>query len=160
MASRNPQDMHPEMTRRWLLAQAAFVAEYPPPHAQPFLTATFRDNDEQEILYAQGRTTGGKIVTHARGGQSLHNHRLAFDVAFRTANDAVDWSPELFAKFAAIAEPLGLAWGGRWRKPDRPHFEVPGYTYRDALAGKSPVFPDLPAAPGAQLPAPGQHPEP
>lgn len=28
---------------------------------------------EQDALYAQGRTTKGKIVTQARGGDSYHN---------------------------------------------------------------------------------------
>lgn len=41
----------------------------------------FRSIAEQDTLYAQGRTTPGKIVTNARGGQSFHNFGLAIDFA-------------------------------------------------------------------------------
>ena len=34
---------------------------------------------EQDALYAQGRTKPGKIVTNAKGGQSIHNYFLAWD---------------------------------------------------------------------------------
>ena len=44
------------------------------------ITDGYRSIQEQNALYAQGRTTPGKIVTHARGGQSLHNYGKAFDV--------------------------------------------------------------------------------
>lgn len=36
-----------------------------------------RTFEEQEAIYAQGRTKPGKIVTNARGGQSYHNFGLA-----------------------------------------------------------------------------------
>lgn len=38
-----------------------------------------RTISEQDALYSQGRTTKGKIVTNAKGGQSYHNYGLAFD---------------------------------------------------------------------------------
>ncbi len=44
------------------------------------ITSTYRDNESQSALYAQGRTTPGKIVTNAKAGQSWHNHRCAIDV--------------------------------------------------------------------------------
>ena len=44
------------------------------------ITDGYRSIQEQNTLYAQGRTTPGNIVTHARGGQSLHNYGNAFDV--------------------------------------------------------------------------------
>lgn len=34
---------------------------------------TYRSEQEQNDLYAQGRTLPGKIVTNARGGDSQHN---------------------------------------------------------------------------------------
>ena len=40
---------------------------------------TYRSFDEQNHLYAQGRTKPGKIVTYAKGGQSYHNFGLAFE---------------------------------------------------------------------------------
>lgn len=41
---------------------------------------TFRTHEEQDSLFAQGRTKPGKIVTNAKGGQSIHNYGLAFDI--------------------------------------------------------------------------------
>ena len=35
---------------------------------------------EQNVIDAQGRTTPGKIVSNAKGGQSLHNFGIAWDV--------------------------------------------------------------------------------
>src|SRR6516162_6132343 len=39
-----------------------------------------RTYEEQDELYAQGRTKPGKIVTKAKGGQSWHNFGTAFDI--------------------------------------------------------------------------------
>lgn len=41
---------------------------------------TSRTFEEQDKLYAQGRTKPGKKVTNAKGGQSIHNYHLAFDI--------------------------------------------------------------------------------
>lgn len=44
------------------------------------LSYTFRTFEEQDALYAQGRTKPGDVVTKAKGGQSIHNYGLAFDI--------------------------------------------------------------------------------
>ncbi|KPC97761.1 Peptidoglycan L-alanyl-D-glutamate endopeptidase CwlK precursor [Geobacillus sp. BCO2] len=44
------------------------------------ITQGFRTIEEQNRLYALGRTKPGRIVTNARGGYSYHNFGLAFDV--------------------------------------------------------------------------------
>lgn len=41
-----------------------------------------RTFEEQERLYAQGRTQAGQIVTYAQPGLSLHNYGLATDWAY------------------------------------------------------------------------------
>mgnify|MGYP002477972077 CR=1 FL=1 len=41
---------------------------------------TLRTDAEQDALYAIGRTKPGKVVTNARGGESLHNYGLAIDI--------------------------------------------------------------------------------
>ena len=41
---------------------------------------TFRTFEEQDSLYSQGRTKPGNKVTNAKGGQSIHNYGLAFDI--------------------------------------------------------------------------------
>ena len=43
------------------------------------MTGGTRTYAEQDALYAQGRTTGGKRVTNARGGYSNHNFGVAGD---------------------------------------------------------------------------------
>lgn len=48
---------------------------------------TLRTFDEQDALYAKGRTKEGKIVTYARGGQSYHNYGLAIDIVFLIDKD-------------------------------------------------------------------------
>ena len=39
-----------------------------------------RSWEQQDLLYAQGRTDAGKVVTNARGGQSAHNFGYAVDI--------------------------------------------------------------------------------
>ena len=45
------------------------------------ITNAFRSWDEQDRLYAQGRTLPGSLVTNAQGGDSYHNWGLAFDAS-------------------------------------------------------------------------------
>jgi len=85
---------------------------------------TYRSEKEQDVLYSQGRTTPGNnprsskplgdIVTNARGGESWHNFRAAFDFVPLVNGKAAWNSKELYAKCGAIAESLGLEWAGRW----------------------------------------------
>lgn len=44
------------------------------------ITQGIRTNDEQDAMYAQGRTTPGKKITNAKGGQSIHNYGFAVDI--------------------------------------------------------------------------------
>ena len=45
------------------------------------VTSTYRDNESQAALYAQGRTAPGNIVTNAGAGDSYHNYRCAVDLS-------------------------------------------------------------------------------
>jgi len=38
-----------------------------------------------------------------------------------------DWNPTglHWVTLGKLGESLGLEWGGRWSKPDRPHFQIP-----------------------------------
>lgn len=104
------------------------------------LICTFRDQDEQARLYAQGRTTPGKVVTNAKPGQSAHNVQTpqgkplaeAFDFV-PLINGKPDWSDhddpatpvdelDVWMKCGAHAEAVGLKWYGR---PDAPFREFP-----------------------------------
>ncbi|MGL4913768.1 MAG: M15 family metallopeptidase [Romboutsia sp.] len=104
---------------------------------------TLRTIEEQNELYAQGRTKPGKIVTNAKGGQSYHNYGLAFDAA-PVVNGNIDWNNEaLFNKMGKIGQSVGLEWGGSWASfKDTPHFQwAGGLSIGDLQRGKSPVFP-------------------
>jgi peptidoglycan L-alanyl-D-glutamate endopeptidase CwlK len=54
------------------------------------VTSTYRDNESQQALYEQGRTTAGKVVTNAKAGDSWHNWRCAVDVV-PLVNGKPDW---------------------------------------------------------------------
>lgn len=88
-----------------------------------------RTFEEQNALYAQGRTKKGQIVTNARGGFSNHNYGLAVDLCpFK--NGKPQWNDNAgFLAIGAEAASLGLEWGGNWKKfIDKPHVQLPGLT--------------------------------
>lgn len=99
------------------------------------VTEGLRSDARQAALYAQGRTTPGKIVTNADGVNDKSKHQKqedgwghAVDSAFlddpttakvETYDENMPW--ELYA---LAAEKLGLTAGYRWRSPhDPPHVE-------------------------------------
>ena len=84
----------------------------------------FRSYEEQDALYAQGRTAPGNIVTNARGGYSNHNFGIAFDVGVFEGNKYLDDSPKYKAA-GVLGMDLGLEWGGSWKTiVDQPHFQL------------------------------------
>lgn len=104
---------------------------------------TFRTIDEQNRLYAKGRTTRGPKVTNARGGYSYHNYGLAFDAA-PLVNGKIDWENEsLFERMGIIGQSVGLEWGGNWKSfKDTPHLQWSGgLTIQQLLAGNRPKTP-------------------
>lgn len=84
-----------------------------------------RSFEAQQKVYDQGRTEPGRVVTNALPGDSFHQYGLAVDVVPRVYKSLPDWNPEgpLWARIGAIGEAAGLQWGGRWGKPDKPHFQ-------------------------------------
>lgn len=101
-------------------------------------TSTFRSIEEQNKLYARGRTVPGKIVTNARGGDSFHNYGVAFDICPVIAGKAIWNDLRIFNQIGKIGQEIGLEWGGVWKGfVDRPHFQfTAGYTLRDFKQGK------------------------
>lgn len=101
------------------------------------VTATYRSREEQDSLYAQGRTKPGSIVTNAKGGQSFHNWRVAVDVVPVINGKAVWDNNDLWEKVGRVGESLGFTWGGRWDFVDKSHFQLDfGYTFQDFIDGK------------------------
>jgi len=108
-------------------------------HIDIILTSTFRDYASQNALYAQGRTTKGKIVTNAKGGQSYHNFRVAFDVVPIVNGKAVWNDMRVWKRIGAIGKSIGLEWAGDWiHFKEYPHFQyTKGLSLADFRAGKA-----------------------
>lgn len=106
------------------------------------ITSTYRDNESQNALYAQGRTSPGSRVTNARGGDSWHNYRLAFDFVPIVAGKAQWNDNKLFERCGEIAESVGLEWAGRWKSfKEMAHCQATGgLTLADLKAGLRPKF--------------------
>lgn len=125
--SRKIEDLHPKvqpLARKLIEVCAAEGIKIQ-------VTATLRDFEYQNSLYAQGRTKPGPIVTNAKGGQSLHNYGVAFDVVPVRDGKAV-WGTTgadgaLWRRIGVLGASLGLEWGGDWKSlKDLPHFQYTG----------------------------------
>ena len=113
------------------------------------ITDGFRTLEEQEAIYAQGRSTDGSVVTYASGGESYHNYGLAIDFALRLPDGSVVWdierddtgsgTPDWF-EVAEIGKDLGFEWGGDWHNfKDYPHFQMTfGLSIRELKKGWRP----------------------
>lgn len=91
---------------------------------------TLRTVEEQDALYAQGRTKPGSIVTNARGSSysSYHQWGTAFDIYRNDGQGAYNESGQLFDRVGAIGVEIGLEWGGNWQSiVDKPHFQLPDW---------------------------------
>jgi peptidoglycan LD-endopeptidase CwlK len=83
-----------------------------------------RTYEEQNELYAQGRTKPGRIVTKARGGFSNHNFGIAFDIGVFEGTKYLDDSPK-YKAVSVLGTDMGLEWGGNWKTiVDEPHFQL------------------------------------
>ena len=101
------------------------------------ITQGLRTFEEQNALYAKGRTSPGAKVTNAKGGQSVHNYGFAVDICLFIENKEVswdmtkDWDNDKIADWlecVAIFNKYGWDWGGNWKKfKDYPHFEKRGF---------------------------------
>ena len=85
------------------------------------ITETYRSQERQDYLYAQGRTRSGNKVTWTKN--SRHTSCRAWDIC-KNVKGAEYSDASFFKKCGAIAKELGITWGGTWKTPDTPHFEV------------------------------------
>lgn len=122
--SRNLSDLHPvvrEMAIKHIEACKQAGIEL-------LVTSTYRSNEEQDALYAQGRTKPGKKVTNAKGGQSMHNYRLAYDIV-PLRNGKPVWGTsgvdgKLWKLVGNLGKAQGLEWAGDWKTfKEYPHFQ-------------------------------------
>lgn len=120
-------DAHPVLAHLWPVLLSKYITENPGHDLR--ITCTYRTPEEQQVLYAQGRTRPGGIVTQIDGVHTLsnHNHRpsRAIDFAVVIAGKMV-WDVALYLPVGKLAEAAGLVWGGDWPHfKDYPHIELP-----------------------------------
>ncbi len=85
------------------------------------ITSGYRTAAEQDLVFQQGRTENGHIVTEVAGGRSLHNFGLAVDVVDRWRGYDIDWE-----RLGRIGAYCGLEQND---EGDQAHF-----THRDGLS--------------------------
>ena len=112
-------------------------------HSQMRIVQGLRTFEEQNALYAQGRTTSGDIVTQAKGGQSFHNYGLAIDFCLILDGKKVSWDIKKDSDGDKISDWMevvnvftqnGWEWGGGWKIKDNPHFQKTfGHTWQELL---------------------------
>lgn len=117
MPSRAIDDLLPELQ----ILFHEFAMEMHDQGIQFIVTCTYRSQEEQDELYAKGRTTQGPIVTWTQ--HSKHTERRAFDIAIMI-DGKVSWKAEDYEEPGKIGRSVGLEWGGDWKKPDKPHFQL------------------------------------
>lgn len=122
---------HPKLQR----AAKKLVAQCKKQKISIKITECLRTVEEQNMLYAKGRTAPGGKVTNAKGRtySSMHQWGVAFDFCLvmdvdkdgKTSDDSYNDATGLFEKVGAIGQKLGLEWGGGWSSiKDRPHFQL------------------------------------
>ena len=88
--------------------------------------------EEQDALYAKGRTERGPKVTNAKGGYSNHNYGIAIDLGcfrggiYLDGDDTVDSQQTCAIIYRSIALQVApeIEWGGDWTSfKDEPHFQ-------------------------------------
>lgn len=110
----------------------------------PMITNTLRDNEYQAMLYAQGRTKPGQIVTKSKT-TTFHGKGLAWDFCKNEKGHEYD-DLRFFADCAQIAKQMGFSWGGDWKGfVDRPHIQWDNKgKYTTAMLKKGVVCPQMP----------------
>ena len=95
---------------------------------------------EQDVIYQQGRSKPGKIVSWAKAGFSYHNYALAVNFVLLVDRDNngtfeeaswetnVDFDGDGQADWMEVVNifiKYGWEWGGNWNKPktDKPHMQ-------------------------------------
>ena len=122
--SRSLDELLPEVKKR----VQAFITACKFEGIDLLVTSTYRDNQSQEALYAQGRTKPGVKVTNARAGQSFHNYRCAVDVV-PMMNGKPVWNVKdpVWQRVGALGKAAGLEWAGDWKRfKEYAHFQYTG----------------------------------
>ena len=98
------------------------------------ITQDVRTVEEQNELYASGRTKDGNIVTYVDGDDydSDHQWGIAFDIYVNTGSSVTEYDEETYNKVGEIGKELGLGWGGDYETlVDKPHFYLTDYNTQE-----------------------------
>lgn len=122
--SRLLSDLLPEVAAKC----QAFIDACAAAGVRVLITSTYRDVAAQDAIFAQGRTTPGRIITNCKGGNSVHNYHRAFDWVPLDIKGAPTWNDSsLWRKCGQIGQGVGLEWGGAWESfTDMPHMQDTG----------------------------------
>lgn len=113
--------MNPRYKQRLLIVFKIMKERY---QYDMVLIEGYRSPARQSLLYKQ------TISTKARAYQSYHQFGLAADIAFIrdrkvVINERDPWVMQAYQRYGAIAESVGLTWGGRWKSiQDYGHTEL------------------------------------
>lgn len=123
---RDTNQLHPKLKLK--LLQLLLLCEEKGLKIQ--ITECLRTKEEQDALFAKGRTAPGAVVTNAPGStySSMHQWGVAADFCRADGRGAFDDSDGFFTKVGNIGMSIGLEWGGSWTSPvDKPHFQLPDW---------------------------------
>lgn len=98
------------------------------------IVSAYRSMEEQEKIYAQGRTAPGEVVTKAIPGSSYHQYGLAADIVPLSVSGGLNYNYDQ-SKWLNIASQWNITWGGSWTGfKDLDHWEEKcGHNWRDLL---------------------------
>ena len=120
---RDISQLHPELQRK--IAELKALCDEQ--GLRLGIAECLRTIEEQDALYAQGRTEPGSIVTYAKGSSysSQHQWGIAFDFYQDIPGHAYD-DYGFFRNVGILATGIGLGWGGAWTDfIDMPHLYLP-----------------------------------
>ena len=94
-------------------------------HIQLMPTCFYRSAEEQARLYAQGRTSPGRIITYCDGHEKRSEHQRwrAIDFVVVVDNELIWAHVKDYDKLGAFWKRLGGRWGGGFTFGDIYHFE-------------------------------------
>jgi hypothetical protein len=82
---------------------------------------------EQDQLYSQGRSSPGKVVTNAQGGESAHNYGCATDWCLWDAKGAPSWPSKddpKWTEYVQAVEKVGLKAGADFGDEDHNELKI------------------------------------
>lgn len=136
--------LHPKV-RQEVIETVVNIEQNLPAHISIRIVQGLRTIEEQNALYAQGRTKPGPVVTKAKGGKSYHNYGLALDFCILINGKEISWDTKAdrdkdgVSEWQEVVKPFeakGWFWGGRFSSiKDYPHLEKSfGYKVSELLA--------------------------